>query len=277
MLGRRGGPVSEQVGWRAAIDFRRLLAAEANVNRFAVMVCAMVMLSACIGFEAPDTTTATTPAAIATTTTTVPTTTTIEPLLLGEVPFGDPNDPGALHPDLIWLQGVSPQSGYELCDNELEVIAGPGADQWGEANSAPLVLLPIEGDFTARVVLGFTPGAGWEFAGFGVRSPQDTTTWLRITRFQGGPEENEILVDAAFGGVNGDPVARAETAATSVTFEIERHGNRFALGYLAGSEWVALVEDYVIEIPEGAELYLVVGTLGDTRASHSFSHLVVRG
>ncbi len=206
----------------------------------------------------------------------MPATTATEPLPPGEVLLVDPGDAGALHPGITWFGGASPDSAYELHGNELEILAGAGADQWGDRNNAPLVLFPIEGDFTARVSLEFTAGAGWEYAGLGIRSSQDPTTWIRITRFRGGPEENEILVDLALSGESVDPVAREETGATSITFEIVRNGDRFTLSYLGSGGWVQLLDD-VIEMPTMAELFLVVGTLGDTGASHRFRELIVRG
>jgi regulation of enolase protein 1 (concanavalin A-like superfamily) len=247
------------------------------VNRLAAaMMCAVVFLAACVGFDEPGTTTTTSPTTV-TTTTTMAATTTVEPLLPGEVLFADPGNPGLLHPEITWSQGASPQSAYRLYGNQLEITAGPGSDQWGDIDNAPLALMPMEGDFTARAVLSFTPDAGWEYAGLGVRSRQDPTTWVRITRFQGGLEENEVLVDVANAGESGDPLARAETAAVAVTFEIERNGNRFSLGYLAESEWVTLLDDYVLEMPRSVDLYLVVGTLSETTATHRFSDLIVRG
>lgn len=177
----------------------------------------------------------------------------------GSIPFASPNDPNTLNPLLGWQQGNSTANGYEIDAglNTVKLIADRKTDQWQRINTAPMLLLPIEGDFEVQVKLQASPNAEGQLAGLGARSAQNNTTWIRIDKnvFQNqhivgtaAAQEGEILTSSRGHDAYPNDI---------VYLKIERHASLFTLSYSNnGVNWVARQRDYVFSMPHAVEIYL---------------------
>lgn len=185
---------------------------------------------------------------------------TSEPKYSGLIPFASPNDPSALNPSFRWQSGGSTGSSYDLKihPGSLTIAADGKTVQWAGTNTAPLMLLPIRGNFETSVGLVFSPKQWDQVAGLGVRSSEDKNTYLRIIRFAAFPTGDGISVQ---GMKNGSPTPGNSIAykGDQAYFKIQRQGNIFNLSYSTdGSSWEILDRDYVFGLPSEVQIFLLV-------------------
>ncbi len=174
----------------------------------------------------------------------------------GSIPFGAPDNASALNPVLIWQQGGSSASGYDLTLNPgwFTMITGKETDQVDATDSAPLVYYPYFGNFTATVKMEFVSNVCCQHAGIGVRSAADHTTWLRIAK-----HENNGMRAAANTAGRVTWLDYAPAPGNVVYFKVERSGSVFNLSYSADNvNWTALESNYIFELPNEVEIYLLV-------------------
>jgi len=174
----------------------------------------------------------------------------------GVVPFTDINNPAQLNPVLGWQPGGSSASGYDLTLNSgwLTVITGKETDQVQGTDTAPLILYKYAGNFETTVKVEFVSNICCQHAGIGVRSIQDHTTWLRIAKH----EYNGMRAAANQAGtvywLNYAPYANSV-----IHFKIERRNSIFNMYYSEnGINWVTIQKDYIFEMPNEVEIYLLV-------------------
>jgi regulation of enolase protein 1 (concanavalin A-like superfamily) len=174
----------------------------------------------------------------------------------GMVPFADSNNPNQLNSLLGWQPGGSSASGYDLTLNPawLTVITGKETDQVQGTDTAPLILYKYAGNFEATVKVEFVSIICCQHAGIGVRSIQDHTTWLRIAKH----EYNGMRAAANQAGtvfwLNYAPYANS-----IIHFKIERRNSIFNMYYSDnGVNWVTIQKDYIFELPDEVEIYLLV-------------------
>ena len=187
-----------------------------------------------------------------------------EPPALPEsaVPLQAAGSPGVLNPDLVWHQGGTRANAYSLSGDgsTLTLVAGPDTMNWGDAETAPMVLYDLDGDFdfVAQVRAASSSGevvprTGF---GFGVRSKSDPTRWLQLTRSQ--------LLFATQNADATQHLNQIQYSEEAVHLRIERNGGRYALSYSRdGASWDALLTDSEFELPGGAELYLLAFAADD--------------
>lgn len=193
----------------------------------------------------------------------------------GLITFASPSDPNALNPILGWQPGGSTANAYDLTLNSeaLTVIAGAGADQWWRKNSAPLVIYPFTGNFEAQVKVIFNPDRNWQAAGLGVRSAQDSLTWMRLVRvFNDG---NGIRFTENKG--NRTLIFEQIPYQKHVTYlKINRRNTLFTASYSEnGKNWVDLKTNYVSEIGRDVQIYLVTLSNSKQGISAQFSDFIV--
>lgn len=193
------------------------------------------------------------------------------------IPFDTSDNAAALNPIFGWQPGESPASSFNLTSNpgKLTIVAGPKTEQWGRNNSAPIVSMPIEGDFEVSVKVEIMPETEIQAAGLGVMSAEDQTTWLRLER-----TFYKSIHRATFNATKrGDNIAGAGTAYPddSVYFWIKRNGSVFSASYSTNNtNWVVVVDEKVFEMPEKVNIYLYTYSTKDLGVVAKFSDFRVR-
>lgn len=193
------------------------------------------------------------------------------------ISFSAPDNPEELNPVLGWQPGSSNVNSYDLAmePGALTLIAGMGTDQWQNTDSAPLVIYPFEGDFDAQVRVMLSPsGNTAKVAGLGIRAPQNHNTWLRIVRAW---VDDGLTVRAQANQQGNSARLNFVTYSGDTTYlRIERNGPLFTLSYSEnGSNWIALVQDHVFEMPDDVEIYLITFSTASNEGAlaqfHDFS------
>ena len=183
---------------------------------------------------------------------------------------------GQLAPAFTFRRGGSFYSGTTVDEatNTLTLIAGPDTDQHTTDIYAPVVTLPVHGDFDVSVHLTtkFPNTQCCQHAGIGVRSPADPSVWIRITR-----DHARVLTVNRNRGEVELPTHRVD-AGTSLDLRIQRTGNQFSFFYReVGDEWIPFTVPLSFELPQDAELYLVVYSAHNNQNSTgAFRNLVIR-
>lgn len=181
---------------------------------------------------------------------------------------------GQLAPELTFQRGGSLESHYSIPDkNTLVIAAGPHTDQHTTNISAPVVTLPMHGDFDVSVhlTIQFSSSQCCQHAGIGVRSPADPTVWIRITR----DHARVLTVNRNRGEV--ELPTHPVDAGPSIDLRIQRTGNQFLFFYReAGDEWIPFTVPLSFELPQDAEIYLVNYSMwSDFGSAGAFSNLVL--
>jgi hypothetical protein len=192
-----------------------------------------------------------TPAPIITTISSTPITETT-----AMISFSDSANPNNLNPILGWQPGSSIGNNYDLEINpgELTLIAGANTDQKREINTLPLVIYTITGNFEAQVRVYCIPTGNVQFAGIGVRSTSNSSTWARTLRGYYNGQVVGVNVDQngqeSFG--NGIPYSN-----DIVYLKIVRNKSLVTFSYSTnGVNWVVSAKNIVAELPEDVEIYL---------------------
>jgi regulation of enolase protein 1 (concanavalin A-like superfamily) len=186
------------------------------------------------------------------------------------VPFGSTSNPDELNPALKWWKGESKDSDYKVGERSLTVTSGAWTNQVSEVNTAPMVTYPITGDFTAQVMMVFDPSDG-QYAGLGVKSIENDTTWLRITRARDGSGDDVVFSTNDQG--NFDYVNHTSYSQDVIHLRIERKGKVFNLFYSPDGNYWSNLGETKFSLSNQAEVYFVV--LGDDPASAQFRDLKI--
>jgi serine/threonine protein kinase len=179
----------------------------------------------------------------------------------GPVPFAAPDNPNTLNPVLGWHPGGSGANSYELdaSSNRLKLIADRNTDQWQRVDTAPLLVYPLAGNFEAQIKLEFNPSEIGQIAGLGVRSAEDTTTWIRIDRTFFGNQHFVGTAAQQAGEVLSSSRGHVAFSDDTVYLKIERRDSLFTLSYSTnGNNWATRKKDYVFTMPNDVEIYLFV-------------------
>jgi serine/threonine protein kinase/regulation of enolase protein 1 (concanavalin A-like superfamily) len=195
--------------------------------------------------------------------------------LSGDILFGLPDSPSTLNSIFEWRQGSSPNSSYDLDGgpNKVQLHTGPNTDQWESVDTAPLLVFPIEGDFIAQVKVLIDPQVSYQRAGLGIRSAQDHSTWINISRqyssgdvVQGYARQQRVSSGLQFTGYPND----------TIYLRTERSGDSFTLSYSEdGSNWTNLETGYVVAMPQGVQVYLFVLSTIEEEITAEFSDLKI--
>ena len=183
---------------------------------------------------------------------------------------------GSLSSAFVFHQNRSFYSQYKVdqTTNTLVITAGPRTDQHETDVSAPLVTLPVAGDFDATVhaEVRFLGPFCCQHVGIGVRSPADPTTWIRITR----DHDKKLTVNGNHGEAH--ITTHNIITASSLDLHIQRNGNRFSFFYReSGTPWMSFGEPLKFDLSHDAELFLVVYSAhNDQTSAGAFRDLVVR-
>jgi hypothetical protein len=202
---------------------------------------------------------------------------TSEPKYSGLISFASQSDSSILNPIFKWQAGGSAGSSYDLTihPGTLAIAADGKTVQWGETNTAPIMLLPIRGNFDTSVGLVFNPQYHDQVAGLGVRSSENKNTYLRIIRFTGFPSGNGIVVQSVN---DGEPSGGSYVnyKGNQVYLKIQRQGTIFNLSYSAdGSSWDSLDKDFVFGLPSEVEIFLMVYSTDNHGIVGQFSNFEV--
>jgi regulation of enolase protein 1 (concanavalin A-like superfamily) len=174
-----------------------------------------------------------------------------------------------LNSDLVWRPGTSPESTYTINGDKkiLTLTAGPETMNWGGAETSPMILYQVSGNFEAQVEVICNPSSivAYSGYGFGVRSRSDHLTWLQ---FEGGGDlfatENR---SGATLHLNTTPYGRS-----NIYLRIKRVGDNFSFSYSANDDsWTYLVSDYNFNLPQDTEIYMFVFTPQSYSLSVQFS------
>jgi regulation of enolase protein 1 (concanavalin A-like superfamily) len=178
--------------------------------------------------------------------------------LRGPIPITSTEDPHVLNPVLTCDLGGSQDSSCTLSKNNDSLILRAGghtilAKEKGNNELAPVISLPVSGDFIAQVKIVFQPGPiCCKHAGLGVRSADDINSWIRISR----DHADTIQLDGLLRGHTTNSSAPNYTS-DRVWFKIERRGELFTLSYSAdGVNWTPLRKDYEFLLSEDAQIFL---------------------
>lgn len=179
----------------------------------------------------------------------------------GLIPFASPDNLQILNPTLGWQPDGSTANDYDLESYPagLAIIAAPRTNQWGTLDTAPLITFPFQGDFEAQVKAVCHPVPFFQLCGLGVRSTQSHSTWLRISKDSTDIGSSPIIWATA--NQQGVPIQlnRAPYADDTVYLKILRKQSLFNLLYsLNGNNWVTLQSDYLFEISDAIEVFLIV-------------------
>jgi regulation of enolase protein 1 (concanavalin A-like superfamily) len=178
----------------------------------------------------------------------------------GTIPLASSGDIHILNPVLTWVQGGANNSSYTLHENTGSVTLTAGghtnlSKELGNNEPAPMMLLPIQGDFIAQVKISFLPGpVCCKHAGMGVRSIDDINSWIRISR----DHANTIQLDGLFRGRTTNS-SDENYILDHVWFKIERQRDLFTLSYSADRvDWTSLCNDCKFSLSEDAQIFLFV-------------------
>ena len=178
------------------------------------------------------------------------------------IPFANPSDPSALNPVFGWQPGGAVGNAYDLTlyPGELSLIAD--AESSGKY---PALIYPFQGNFQVSVRLDFqTDGPYIQAAGIGFRASGGGGGAFIQSLF--GGDGLEILSGAA------DQTFSDPYANSVVYLRITKRGTLFSTEYSAnGTNWVTLVNNSVISLPDNVEVYLYAFSDNDEGVVARFS------
>lgn len=169
--------------------------------------------------------------------------------------FASSQAPNLLQEPFTWFSGEGDLNAVLVHPSRqtITITASDGADQWAHANSAPMVTLPVSGDFEAIVEVNARPDANHQFAAMGIRSSSEGN-WMRIAL---GYTANIPLVVTQF--KRGDDASFLEDRhyrAPRVYLKLRRVAGVITAFYSEDREvWNALNLDNTL-IDDHAELFL---------------------
>jgi regulation of enolase protein 1 (concanavalin A-like superfamily) len=170
------------------------------------------------------------------------------------IPFTSPGDPSALNPVFGWQPGGAVGNGYDLTlyPGEFSLIA----DANSHTGTPPMLIYPFQGNFQVSVRLVFqSDGPAYQGAGIGLRAPQDQSEgdWVTILSyftFQG----LEIWSGLFYNETNLGSVTYANSI---VYLRMTKQGTLISAEYSTdGTNWVTLVSNSVISLPNNVEVFL---------------------
>ena len=176
------------------------------------------------------------------------------------IPFANPSDPSALNPVFGWQPGGAIGNGYDLTlyPGELSLIA----DANSYPPSSPMLIYPFQGNFQVSVKLDFqTDGPGDQGAGIGVRAAQDQSIgdWVSMMSFFG---RAGLKIWSGFH--QGQELSSVNYANSIVYLRITKNGTLFSAEYSTdGTNWVTLVNNSVISLPDNVEIFLYAYSTND--------------
>ncbi len=168
--------------------------------------------------------------------------------------FASGSDAASLSPIWKWYQGRSSSWLYniDVVNNMLTLIADTNTEQQGEVTTAPVLAYEYEGDFTAQVLLDFSPLSDKHGAGFGIRAPADLTQWVRITWVGANLE---LTVND--GENNSTRTTLSYLDEQQVYLEIARNRSIISVSYsVNGDDWSLIEEIQGVALPDRIEIYL---------------------
>lgn len=181
---------------------------------------------------------------------------------------------GSLNSLFTWHEGDSSANSYDITSsNSVTISAISNTNQWGDVNSAPLILFPISGDFIAQVRLDVNPQQNLQGAGFGLLSMSNRKTWIRVERHN---YENLQRVTANIMNngqlVPGFTENTARYSGETVYFKIQRKGSLFSIWYSPdNNQWKYLFQDVSFDVPNNAEIYFYGASIANTGITTQFS------
>ena len=191
--------------------------------------------------------------------------------------FSDPNDPNALNPMLGWQPGNAGANAYDLTlePGTLTLIAGAGTEQWQLTNSAPIIVLPVSGDFDVSVKVETSLFEIFQRAGIGVRSSQDPNTWVNISRnFHNGISGNQGIMVLGNQQGNSSLLSNIPYTGEVCFLKIERRGPSLSLSYSEdGTNWTVLEGNYVANFVDPVEIFLMASSTSGQGITAQFSDL----
>ena len=170
------------------------------------------------------------------------------------IPFASPSDPSVLNPVFGWQPGGAVGNGYDLTlyPGEFSLIA----DANSHTGTPPMLIYPFQGNFQVSVRLVFqSDGPAYQGAGIGLRAPQDQSEsdWVTILSyftFQG----LEIWSGLFYNETNLGSVTYANSI---VYLRMTKQGALISAEYSTdGTNWVTLVSNSVISLPNNVEVFL---------------------
>jgi hypothetical protein len=188
------------------------------------------------------------------------------------VRFNSVLDQSELDPGFLWEPGENKSNGYHLENSVLSITSGPWTNQVSSQSSAPLVAYPLKGDFDAQVKLTLKPVNG-VYAGIGLRSPQDHTTWIRIARTLDGSGDGLAFsqnTQGTFGGY--EWLAYTNDV---IFLKVGRHGNDLVFLYSAdGTNWTPQ-KQVTMSLPEKVEVYFFILSQTPDNATAQFESFIL--
>jgi transcriptional regulator with XRE-family HTH domain/regulation of enolase protein 1 (concanavalin A-like superfamily) len=162
----------------------------------------------------------------------------------------------------VWDAGRNHDSTCRFANGTIEITGGRNTilDAAGEYDrTAPLLLLPVKGNFQASVRVEFEVGSECcRHAGIGLRSVGDTQTWLRLSRTSGSFHihgEGMIEGRSKYADIHPDllPTVRDPV----VYFRIARTGGKVEMSYsLDGVNWMLYYTFVETVFGKSVELFL---------------------
>lgn len=194
------------------------------------------------------------------------------------IPFTASQDTNSLAADWKWVSGSSESSNYRFeNDNELILIAGPSTNLWDSNITAPYIEKELSGNFQVQVKIDFDPTEKYQVAGFGLRSSDDPSDWVRIARYSSGGTNQFIDIGQTTNG-RSESFSRIPYAKTTVYLRIKRVEEALTFSISENdTNWFDLNTDYIFSLPEKVQLFLFVystsghGTLAQFSDLHSSS------
>lgn len=141
----------------------------------------------------------------------------------------------------------------------LPLIGGSGSSYWGGNFTSPLLLHSIQGDFEAQVKVVGLPKRDIQGFRFGVRSSQDRSTWVAISR----GSQNDIggqLISASMSQQGNSRLTNITPYPNDTVYlKLSRNKSLFTLSYsINGNNWVTLEKNYVFELPIETEIFFSI-------------------
>lgn len=176
-----------------------------------------------------------------------------------------------------WVQGAATNQGTMVNPWLFELSSGKFTEQWATEDSALRYGIAVTGNFVAEVKMTYTPTFWQQFAGLGIMSSDDPTTWIRIGKLGGmapgfSTPGAYLVIDQSSNGQSsklGDNVAVSQSE--TVHLKIIRQGSSISLFYWQlNSGWIGLAEDHDFALPSEVFIYLTAFAWGDSQAYATF-------
>ena len=189
--------------------------------------------------------------------------------------FAAANKPGQLSSIWGYAPGGSLSNALRVEQGKLRLIAGSPTESYDGSRTAPFVTLPISGNFTAQVQIGFDPNGAYQVAGFAIRSSQEPAQQMislrRYSDRDGGQYVDAIVVDG-----DSRRISWQNFSLKTVFFKIQRSEPLISLSFSNdGKTWTPLAVDYVKSFADPVALMLYVWSNTGNGVSATFSNFIV--